>query len=283
MAHLVSDSPLGQQTQYISVYSPELLFPIARQQSREALAISPDALPFFGVDVWTGYELSWLDGRGKPVVAVAEFQIPCTSEYIVESKSFKLYLNSFNQSTFSGVEQVYSRLVDDLSKAVGMVVAIKLEVLPAQMLQGVGELAGICIDDLPVKIETYSPQPDLLVADSSTVIEESLFSNLLKSNCPVTGQPDWASVQICYQGPKIERESLLRYIVSFRQHQDFHEHCVERMFVDILARCQPRSLSVYARYTRRGGAGYQPVPLDRAGCFAAVHKVSPAVNAAVKR
>lgn len=258
MVHSVSDSPLGQQTQYIAIYSPELLFPIARQQSREALSLSASELPFFGVDIWTGYELSWLDDQGKPVVAVAEFQIPCASEYIVESKSFKLYLNSFNQSRFLSAEQVRCTLVDDLSKAVGMPIAITLDVLPTQMLHSVGGMAGVCLDDLPVGIDTYNPEPDLLLVDPDTLIEESLYSNLFKSNCPVTGQPDWASVQICYFGPKIERESLLRYIISFREHQDFHEHCVERMFVDILARCQPQRLSVYARYTRRGGLDINP-------------------------
>lgn len=258
MANIVTGSPLGQQTQYISAYSPELLFPIARQQSRQILSLLPDALPFFGMDLWTGYELSWLDERGKPVVAVVEFQIPCVSEFIVESKSFKLYLNSFNQSSFSSAEKVQTILTNDISNVVGVPITVRLEVLPAQMLKNINNMEGVCLDDLPVEVDIYTPEPGLLKVDAKQTVEERLFSHLFKSNCPVTGQPDWASVQICYAGPKIEHESLLRYIVSFREHQDFHEHCVERMFVDILARCKPKSLSIYARYTRRGGLDINP-------------------------
>lgn len=259
MTHGISDSPLGQQTQYISTYAPELLFPIPRQQARQSLSLDSASLPFYGVDIWTGYELSWLDERGKPVVAVAEFDIPFDSPSIVESKSFKLYLNSLNQTRFANIEQVKNTLVNDLSLAIGAAVGVKMESLPARyLLTAVTELDGLCIDDLPVEVEHYHPAPELLTADAGQVVDEKLVSHLLKSNCPVTGQPDWASVQVSYSGPKIDRDALLRYIISFREHQDFHEHCVERMFVDILARCQPRALSVYARYTRRGGLDINP-------------------------
>lgn len=259
MTHGISDSPLGQQTQYISTYAPELLFPIPRQQARQSLSLDSASLPFYGVDIWTGYELSWLDERGKPVVAVAEFDIPFDSPSIVESKSFKLYLNSLNQTRFANIEQVKNTLMNDLSLAIGAAVGVKMESLPARyLLTAVTELDGLCIDDLPVEVEHYHPAPELLTADAGQVVDEKLVSHLLKSNCPVTGQPDWASVQVSYSGPKIDRDALLRYIISFREHQDFHEHCVERMFVDILTRCQPRALSVYARYTRRGGLDINP-------------------------
>lgn len=259
MAHGISDSPLGQQTQYISTYAPELLFPILRQQARQSLSLDPASLPFYGVDIWTGYELSWLDERGKPQVAVAEFQIPFDSPSIIESKSFKLYLNSLNQTHFANIEQVKNTLVNDLSLVVGALVSVKMESLPARyLLTAVTEMEGVCIDDLPVEVEHYHPAPELLTADAGQVTDEKLVSHLLKSNCPVTGQPDWASVQVSYSGAKIDRDALLRYIISFRQHQDFHEHCVERMFIDILARCQPHALSVYARYTRRGGLDINP-------------------------
>jgi 7-cyano-7-deazaguanine reductase len=258
MSHGISAGPLGQQTQYVSVYSPELLFPIPRAASRTTLQLDSGNLPFYGVDIWTGYELSWLDERGKPVVALAEFRIPCTSAAIVESKSFKLYLNSFNQSRFEDAAAVCAILKKDLSAVVGAEVAVSLQRIMSADSFAVSALKGVCLDDLPVTINTYHPEPDLLAVHSQSRVEETLVSHLLKSNCPVTGQPDWASVQIDYAGAQIDHEGLLRYIVSFREHQDFHEHCVERMFVDIMARCQPERLSVYARYTRRGGLDINP-------------------------
>lgn len=250
---------LGHQTEYVSVYTPSLLCPIARQPSRDALNLQGDNLPFHGVDLWTGYEISWLDPKGKPIVAVAEFQVPASSPNIIESKSFKLYLNSFNQTSFSGLADVVKTLELDLTVAAGAPVMVSMQALAQATLQGVGHFVGECVDGLDVDIDCYTPNAELLrVHQPETLVHESLYSDLLKSNCPVTGQPDWASVQVVYHGPKIERESLLKYIVSFREHQDFHEHCVERMFVDISARCQPLSLSVYARYTRRGGLDINP-------------------------
>jgi 7-cyano-7-deazaguanine reductase len=257
MTKNISDSPLGQQTQYVSVYSPELLFPIQRQLSRHTLSLSNGNLPFYGVDIWTGYELSWLDERGKPEVAVAEFHIPCISPCIIESKSFKLYLNSFNQTRLKSIEQVREMLIQDLSRAAGASVVVNIASVTER--ESITEkLDGICLDDLAVNINTYHPAPELLSIDASSSVKEVLVSHLLKSNCPVTGQPDWASVQVSYAGARINHENLLRYIISFREHQDFHEHCVERMFVDIMQRCQPSSLSVYARYTRRGGLDINP-------------------------
>jgi len=255
------DIPLGQQTEYISEYTPSLLFPISREQSRSGLSIQSGSLPFAGVDIWTGYEVSWLDAQGKPHVAVAEFSFPCDSDAIVESKSFKLYLNSFNQTRFESLQDVVKVLETDLSRAAGG--AVLVQVMPLTQHQGhhlaIGHFAAENIDHLAVEISEYRPNAELLsVGQPERIVLETLCSDLLKTNCPVTGQPDWGSVYIRYKGPAIERESLLKYIVSFREHQDFHEHCVERMFMDLQSRCQPQELTVYARYTRRGGLDINP-------------------------
>jgi len=250
---------LGKQTEYISVYNPSLLCPIPRQQSRRELGLNPEALPFRGVDIWTAYEVSWLDSNGKPEVAVAEFEVPASSPNIIESKSFKLYLNSFNQTSFSGMYDVARTMESDLTTSAGAPVMVTLKTLAQSAQEGLGHFTGECIDHEPVKIDCYSPSPDLLaLIKPEKVVSETLYSDLLKSNCPVTGQPDWASVFIQYRGSKIDRASLLKYIISFREHQDFHEHCAERMYLDIQKHCNPDELSVYARYTRRGGLDINP-------------------------
>ena len=252
-------SVLGKQTEYISVYTPSLLCPIPRQQSRRELGINPDALPFRGVDIWTAYEVSWLNNDGKPEVAVAEFEIPANSPSIIESKSFKLYLNSFNQTAFASIYDVARTMESDLTTAAGATVMVSLKSLSQATQDSLGHFTGECIDQEPVKVDCYSPSPDLLkLEDADKVVSETLYSDLLKSNCPVTGQPDWASVFIQYRGPKIDRGSLLKYIISFREHQDFHEHCAERMYLDLQNRCTPEELTVYARYTRRGGLDINP-------------------------
>ncbi|MGD8175332.1 NADPH-dependent 7-cyano-7-deazaguanine reductase QueF [Marinimicrobium sp. ARAG 43.8] len=263
-----SHGPLGQHTRYSAQYDPELLFPIARAQTRAALGIGtqgPEAegLPFYGVDYWTGYEISWLNERGKPQVALARFCLPCESPHLVESKSFKLYLNSFNLTRFPDRETVRERMVADLSNAAGATVSVTLTPLEDAVLPVMAP-AGDCLDVLDIAVDQYHPAPELL-ATRPQIVEEQLFSHLLKSNCPVTGQPDWATVSIHYRGERIEREGLLQYIVSFREHQDFHEHCVERMFLDITQRCQPQFLSVYARYTRRGGLDINPFRCSEPG------------------
>lgn len=259
-----SHGPLGQETTYASDYDPGLLFPIARAQTRATLGLKEgEPLPFFGVDMWTGYEVSWLDEKGKPEVALARFRIPCDSPNLVESKSFKLYLNSYNQTAMPGSDAVREQLAADLSKATGGTVQVELERIQSAV-QPVHVAQGENIDHLPVAIEHYHPAPQCLFVEEA-VVEETLNSHLLKSNCPVTGQPDWATVEVSYRGPRIEREGLLRYIVSFREHQDFHEHCVERMFLDLRQRCQPERLSVYARYTRRGGLDINPYRSSEAG------------------
>ena len=257
----MSHNPLGQQTDYVSVYAPHLLFPIPRAESRSLLGIGEE-LSFYGADIWTGYELSWLDPLGKPVVAIAEFFIPCTSEFIVESKSFKLYLNSLNQTRFENAAEVEALIAKDLSRLTNADVQVNLltltaSVRAAQHLSEIVEVNAELLDELPVAIDIYHPAPELLATEAD-VVDESLVSHLLKTNCPVTGQPDWASLVIRYRGKKIQRESLLRYIISFREHQDFHEHCVERIFSDIARVCKPEELTVYARYTRRGGLDINP-------------------------
>lgn len=253
----MSHNPLGQQTEYISEYAPHLLFPIARAESRKQLGVG-SSLPFFGVDIWTGYELSWLNQSGKPVVAVAEFRIPCDSECIIESKSFKLYLNSLNQTRFKSMDEVRVILGRDLSQAAKAPVGVQIfPVRSSNYLTEVAQTLAIELDDLEVVVDSYHPAPDLLTVSAERV-DETLVSHLLKTNCPVTGQPDWASVFIRYSGNKIVHENLLHYLISFREHQDFHEHCVERIFCDLQRVCKPDILSVYARYTRRGGLDINP-------------------------
>jgi len=258
MAQSVDASPLGHKTLYISSYDASLLFPIARSESRKMLGVSAD-LPFYGYDIWTGYELSWLNAKGKPVVAVAEFKIPCDSPCIIESKSFKLYLNSFNQTRCSGLDEVKKILIRDLSAVAGVAIEVDLQCLGASTLLIDTVYDALCLDELDIEIDSYHPDSSLLATDAYEEVEEVLCSHLLKSNCPVTGQPDWGSLFVAYSGAKISHESLLRYVISFREHQDFHEHCVERIFMDLLRTCKPKTLSVYARYTRRGGLDINPL------------------------
>ena len=249
------DSLLGREVAYPSSYDPALLFPIPRAQARGEIGLDAGALPFIGHDRWHAYELSWLDARGKPVVATATLEVPATSPNLIESKSLKLYLNSLNASRFETAEAVFARVTEDLSRAAGAPVRV-IAGLPAFAEASTGAEG---IDGLEVAIDRYGP-PDasLLAADPATMVEEALHSALLKSNCPVTGQPDWASVVVRYRGPRIDRVGLLRYLVSFRDHAEFHEQCVERLFADVLVRCRPEWLSVEARYTRRGGLDINP-------------------------
>jgi 7-cyano-7-deazaguanine reductase len=257
-------SQLGKASAYVDQYDASLLFPLPRETKRREIGIS-GAMPFMGADLWTAFELSWLNPRGKPQVALAHFTIPCESTHIVESKSFKLYLNSFNNSRFDSVEAVRERLRQDISAAIwhgGPVQgAAGVQVLLPERFdrEPVHELDGLSIDRLDVECSRYEPAPDLLSAAlDEKPVEETLVSHLLKSNCLVTGQPDWGSVQIRYSGPQIDQAGLLQYIVSFRNHNEFHEQCVERIYTDIMARCQPAKLMVYARYTRRGGLDINP-------------------------
>ncbi|MDR3411982.1 MAG: NADPH-dependent 7-cyano-7-deazaguanine reductase QueF [Formivibrio sp.] len=253
-AHL---SPLGKAVTYQTEYSPSLLFPIPRATKREEIGIT-DTPPFMGMDIWNAYELSWLNARGKPRVALARFLIPADSPNMIESKSFKLYLNSFNQTRLPNEAELTDCLTRDLSTAAGKPVSVDLVLPELFSKQRIIDLEGYCIDNLDIEVETYQPSPELLRCESLPPVEEVLVSNLLKSNCLVTGQPDWASVQIRYFGTPINREYLLKYLISFRNHNEFHEQCVERIFMDILRHCQPLRLAVYARYTRRGGLDINP-------------------------
>jgi len=258
-------SQLGRTSAYADHYDPTLLFPIARATQREAMGIKAGALPFFGADLWTAFEVSWLNLRGKPQLAIAHFTIPCETPNIIESKSFKLYLNSFNNSQFASVDAVRERLRADLSEAAwrgsDQQATIGVTLLAPDMFdrEPVHELDGLDLDRLDIECSHYQPTPELLSSDATQApVNETLTSRLLKSNCLVTGQPDWGSVQIRYSGPPIDQAGLLAYIVSFRNHNEFHEPCAERMFTDIWTRCKPNKLAVYARYTRRGGLDINP-------------------------
>lgn len=250
---------LGKTTDYRDVYDASLLQGVPRSLNRDPLGLSADALPFHGGDIWTLYELSWLNARGLPQVAVGHVELDYTSVNLVESKSFKLYLNSFNQTRFTSWEEVQETLQRDLSACAQGKMTVALYRLHELEGQPIAHLHGTCIDEQAIDIDNYEFDTTYLQdAASGDVVEETLVSHLLKSNCLITHQPDWGSVQIQYRGGKIDREKLLRYLVSFRHHNEFHEQCVERIFNDILHFCQPESLSVYARYTRRGGLDINP-------------------------
>jgi 7-cyano-7-deazaguanine reductase len=256
---------LGQATPYPDQYDPSLLFPIPRSENRLKLDIKANqALPFVGVDIWNAFELSWLNKKGKPQIALAEFQVPADTPNMVESKSFKLYLNSFNSARFEDEAAVRERLIADLSAVAGGKIATRINPTEAVAKKGMQEMSGVLMDRLDIEIDpSLSADPALLeVNESFGPIEQCLVSHLLKSNCPVTGQPDWASVQIRYQGRPILEEGLLRYLIGFRQLGEFHEHCVETIFTDIKRQCKPEKLSVYARYTRRGGLDINPFRTD---------------------
>ena len=256
---------LGQATPYPDQYDPSLLFPIPRSENRLKLDIKPNqAIPFVGVDIWNAFELSWLNKKGKPQIALAEFQVPADSPNMIESKSFKLYLNSFNSARFDDETAVREQLITDLSAVAGSKIATRINPTEAVAKKGIQEMSGVLMDRLDIEIDpSLSVDPALLeVNESFGPIEQCLVSHLLKSNCPVTGQPDWASVQIRYQGRPILEEGLLRYLIGFRQKGEFHEHCVETIFTDIKRQCKPEKLSVYARYTLRGGLDINPFRTD---------------------
>jgi len=260
----LSKLTLGKSTQYCSEYTADLLQGVPRSLNRDDLALDQSNLPFVGEDVWYGYELSWLNEKGKPVVAVAEFRFPCTSENIIESKSFKLYLNSFNQTRFASIKEVELILTKDLSDIAGSPAKVSLfgvDHCPALDIVKNSENC-FCIDGEDIKIDDYQYNAQLLTAaqnkEEDTQIEEHLVSHLLKSNCLITNQPDWASVYIHYRGSAINHAVLLEYLISFRQHNEFHEQCVERIYCDLQEFCQLESLTVFARYTRRGGLDINP-------------------------
>lgn len=249
-------APLGKAVDYDRPYDPGLLFAIARSDSRDELGFQ-GALPFTGCDVWNAWEVSWLDSAGKPVVAWGEFRVPADSPNIIESKSLKLYLNSLNQECLGSLETVQSLIARDLSVVAGAQVQVALWP-PNRWPDSLARPEGHCLDALPVTIRHYHPESALLRVRDQEIAEECFHSNLLRSLCPVTGQPDWGGIMVRYRGPAMDPSGLLAYIVSFRQHQDFHEQCVERMFRDINDRCRPQALTIHARYLRRGGLDINP-------------------------
>ncbi|MCA0775744.1 NADPH-dependent 7-cyano-7-deazaguanine reductase QueF [Vibrio vulnificus] len=249
---------LGKKTNYANQYDPSLLQPVPRSLNRDDLQLG-DELPFIGHDIWTLYELSWLNSKGLPQVAVGEVYIPATSANLIESKSFKLYLNSYNQTRFDSWEEVRQRLITDLSHCAGEAVEVEVNSVTHYTQQPIVTMEGECIDEQDIDISSYDFDDRLLEgAAGEEWVTETLHSHLLKSNCLITNQPDWGSVEIRYQGHKIDREKLLRYLVSFREHNEFHEQCVERIFTDLMKYCQPEKLTVFARYTRRGGLDINP-------------------------
>lgn len=266
MSDVLHASPLGKSSEYKSEYDPSLLFPIERKEKREELGIYQDDLPFYGRDLWYGYELSWLNSTGKPVVRVAQFELPCGSPCLIESKSLKLYLNSFNQSRFDSAEQVENLLIQDLSAVAKASVSVRLFTIDEFEARAFDHAPGINIDELDVAVDCYQYDPSLLARRvarsdsefSSEIISETLNSHLLKSNCPVTGQPDWGTLVVSYRGEPIEHAALLKYVCSFRDHQEFHEQCVERAFVDLQKNYTFEELTVYAQYLRRGGLDINP-------------------------
>jgi 7-cyano-7-deazaguanine reductase len=255
---MFNNSPLGRPTDYPDKYDSSLLVAISRAVKRQEIGIQDQQnLPFFGFDFWTGYELSWLNLKGKPKTAILHCEIPCQSVNIIESKSFKLYLNSFNQTRFESAEVVCDRISNDLSEKMGAKVHVHIERSNQEFIES--RWPGRNIDHLDIEVNEYSYNPLLLKVESESIVQEELNSDLLKSNCLVTGQPDWGSIYINYEGPKIDASSLLKYLISFRLHKEFHEQCVERIFMDLNQYCRCKKLTVYARYLRRGGLDINPL------------------------
>lgn len=257
------DLPLGRQTPTPAAYAPDVLVGVPRAQGRESLGLT-DALPFDGVDVWNAYELSWLDPSGKPVVAVGQLRVPARSPQLVESKSLKLYLASFHGERLASAESLRERVEADVAGVVGAPVALSVDLHWSRREAALAPAAGVCIDDEDVACDTYEVDAALLtdVRTAGAEVEETLVSHLVRSRCPVTSQPDWASVSVHYTGAPLDRRALLRYLVSFREHDEFHEQCVERIFVDLQRHGRPRRLAVLARFTRRGGLDINPFRSD---------------------
>lgn len=250
----MADNPLGKQVAYKDVYTPSLLCPLPRAWSRENLGIVE--LPFHGVDIWNCYEVSWLNSKGKPDVAVLELQVPCSSDYMIESKSLKLYLNSLNGTHFNSRQEVMQTIESDLGVATRSTVFVNLTSIPKTI--SFQDTGGALLDELDVETKAYEVDPGLLERVSGGRISESLYTHLFKTNCPVTGQPDWATLFINYYGQPFNKAALLRYLISYRKHQGYHEASVEQIYLDIMEHLAPEQLTVYARYMRRGGIDINP-------------------------
>jgi 7-cyano-7-deazaguanine reductase len=250
---------LGKHSNYINQYDASKLFPIKRLEKRLEIGINPDKLPFYGYDIWNHYEVSCLNHKGKPMVFLAMIRYHCHSPFIIESKSMKLYFNTFNNSRFENTQKLALVIQNDISARIQSPVEVELYPLhQAPSFQNITDFEGRCLDDLDIELDHFILNPANLKT-TTEIVEEKVFSHLLKSNCLVTHQPDWGSVFIHYRGPKIIEQSLLEYIVSFRDHNEFHEQCIERIFVDIMTYCKPKILTVYGRYTRRGGLDINPI------------------------
>ncbi|WP_242604237.1 NADPH-dependent 7-cyano-7-deazaguanine reductase QueF [Legionella beliardensis] len=255
---LHKESELGKKSDYDSTYNPSRLYPIPRAGKRQEIGIDPASLPFVGFDCWNHYEVSWLNEKGKPIVGIAEIIYDCNSPKLIESKSLKLYFNSFNNMKINSKLELESIIQNDLEKRIESEVLIKIYSLEeARQFTTIQPFTGESLDVLDVECSVYLVEPNFL-STSHELVEEILYSDLLKSNCLVTNQPDWGSVQIAYKGRKINREGLLKYLISFRNHNEFHEQCIERIFVDLMKYCKPEKLTVYGRYTRRGGLDINP-------------------------
>lgn len=251
------ESELGKKSDYVSSYDPTKLLPIPRKMKRDEIGV-PNILPFSGFDLWNHYEVSWLNEKGKPVVALAEIIYDCNTPNIIESKSMKLYFNTYNNSKFKDIGIVAKMMERDIAERVNGPVSVRIFTLPVRdNKKQFSCFDGICIDDLDIDCSAYMIDTNFLTIEEK-IVEETLYSDLLKSNCLVTNQPDWGSVLISYKGKKINREGLLRYLISFRNHNEFHEQCIERIFMDIMRFCRPEALTVYGRYTRRGGLDINP-------------------------
>lgn len=269
---IIQHSELGKKSEYSATYDPGILFPVPRSKKRRDIAISEDNLPFYGFDIWNHYEVSWLNEKGKPIVGLAEIIYSCNTPNIIESKSMKLYFNSFNNTKFKDTITIAALIKKDLSERVGGEVIVKL--IPLDDFSDdclYRDMEGNCIDNLDIECSVYTVNPSFLTTED-TEAEETLYSNLLKSNCLVTSQPDWGSIQISYKGKKINHAGLLQYIVSFRDHTEFAEHCVERMFMDIIKYCSPHELTIYGRYTRRGGLDINPYRTTKKVDFLNINK-----------
>ncbi|MBL7249277.1 NADPH-dependent 7-cyano-7-deazaguanine reductase QueF [Alloalcanivorax sp. C16-2] len=254
----LKDTPLGRNSDFIDEYTPSLLCPVPRWDARESLELEDTTLPFHGMDIWNAYELSWLNEKGKPLVALAELIVPCTSPNIIESKSLKLYLNSFANSRFDSRDRVVATIAKDLAEVAGAPVDVRVLTLREAEREPAWEEHGQLVDTLDVAFDHFEYRPELLLTDQGPEQTGVLVSHLLRSHCPVTNQPDWGTVQVRYTGRPISPASFLRYVVSLRNHQGFHEQIVEQVFVDLSRHCAPRQLSVYGRFTRRGGLDINP-------------------------
>lgn len=252
-----NESELGKKSNYESAYNPNRLYPISRVGKRQEIGINHDALPFYGIDCWNHYEVSWLNDKGKPMIGIAEIIYDCRSSNLIESKSLKLYFNSFNNTKLTSITELQLIVKRDLERCIESDVEVRIVSPDNARSFNIQPLTGQSIDDLDVECSVYIVEPEYLKVEDNEV-SEILYSDLLKSNCLVTNQPDWGSVQITYTGKKINREGLLKYLVSFRNHNEFHEQCIERIFVDIMKQCKPTALTVYGRYTRRGGLDINP-------------------------